>query len=159
MQNVLGNGEFMQLIFPISRQPPVSRMVCLVKPRSEWSRLIDELGVARNVPKWNPGKWKSRLQPEMIFPPQKKAQVISPTACGGDQPAALAEPRRTLVEPSWNLTSGSPWTTPEPIWTETPKLSAVGEKRKIRHRPEASESRTTRLQHYFEGRESNMFSN
>ena len=58
--------------------------------------------------------------------------------------AALTEPRRTLVkpgtlepwwnpggtlvEPSWNLTSGSRRTTPEPIWAETPKLSAVGEK-------------------------------
>ena len=34
----------------------------------------------------------------------------------------------TLVEPSWNLASGLPRTTPEPIWAETPKLSAVGEK-------------------------------
>ena len=33
------------------------------------------------------------------------------------------KPRRT----SWNLASGPPRTTPEPIWTETPKLSAVGE--------------------------------
>ena len=33
----------------------------------------------------------------------------------------------TLVEPSWNLTSRPPRTTPEPIWAETPKLSAVGE--------------------------------
>ena len=32
------------------------------------------------------------------------------------------------MEPSWNLTSGPPRTTPEPIWAETPKLSAVGEK-------------------------------
>ena len=45
-------------------------------------------------------------------------------------------PRGTLVEPgwnpSWNLTSGPPRTTPEPIWAETPKLSAVGEqKRKL----------------------------
>ena len=30
----------------------------------------------------------------------------------------------------WNLTSGPPRTTPEPIWAETPKLSAVGEKKK-----------------------------
>ena len=37
----------------------------------------------------------------------------------------LVEP---LVEPWWNLSSGSPRTTPEPIWAETPKLSAVGEK-------------------------------
>ena len=36
-------------------------------------------------------------------------------------------PGGTLVEPSWNLTSGPPRTTPEPIWAETPKLSAVGE--------------------------------
>ena len=32
------------------------------------------------------------------------------------------------MELSWNLTSGPPRTTPEPIWAETPKLSAVGEK-------------------------------
>ena len=32
------------------------------------------------------------------------------------------------MEPSWNLTSGLPRTTPEPIWAQTPKLSAVGEK-------------------------------
>ena len=38
-------------------------------------------------------------------------------------------PRGTLVEPSWNLTSGPPRTTPEPVWAETPKLSAVGEKK------------------------------
>ena len=34
------------------------------------------------------------------------------------------------MEPWWNLTSGLPRTTPEPIWAETPKLSAVGEKLK-----------------------------
>ena len=33
------------------------------------------------------------------------------------------------MEPSWNLTSGPPRTTPEPIWAETPKLSGVGEKK------------------------------
>ena len=38
----------------------------------------------------------------------------------------------TLVEPWWSLTSGPPRTTPEPIWAETPKLSAVGEKNKQR---------------------------
>ena len=44
-------------------------------------------------------------------------------------------PGGTLVKPWWNpggtwwnLSSGSPRTTPEPIWAETPKLSAVGEK-------------------------------
>ena len=36
-------------------------------------------------------------------------------------------PRGTHIEPSWNLTSGPLRTTPEPIWAETPKLSAVGE--------------------------------
>ena len=36
----------------------------------------------------------------------------------------------TLAQPSRNLTSGPPRTTPEPIWAETPKLSAVGEKSK-----------------------------
>ena len=34
---------------------------------------------------------------------------------------------KSLVEPWWNLSSGLPRTTPEPIWAETPKLSAVGE--------------------------------
>ena len=33
------------------------------------------------------------------------------------------------MEPLWNLTSGPPRTIPEPILAETPKLSAVGEKR------------------------------
>ena len=37
-------------------------------------------------------------------------------------------PGGTLLEPSWNLSSGPPRTTPEPIWAETPKHSAVGEK-------------------------------
>ena len=76
--------------------------------------------------------------------------MISPTECGSlfsarttPQPSQnLVEPswnpRGTLVEPwwnpggtlvelSWNLTAGPPRTTPEPIWAETPKLSAVGE--------------------------------
>ena len=73
---------------------------------------------------------------------KKKARVISPTARGAlfnARLAALAEPRGTLVEPSWNpgglveptsnLTSGPPRTTPDPIWAETPKLSAVGEEK------------------------------
>ena len=37
----------------------------------------------------------------------------------------------TLVEPWWNRVEPylrQPRTTPEPIWAETPKLSAVGEK-------------------------------
>ena len=37
-------------------------------------------------------------------------------------------PGATLVQPSWNLTSAPPRTTPEPLWAETPKLSAVVEK-------------------------------
>ena len=41
-------------------------------------------------------------------------------------------PGGTLVEPWWNLTSGPPRTTPEPIWAETPKLPAVGEKERDR---------------------------
>ena len=51
-----------------------------------------------------------------------------------NHPGPPRSPRRTwwnsggtLVEPSWNLTSGLPRTTPDPIWAETPKLSAVGE--------------------------------
>ena len=72
--------------------------------------------------------------------------MISPTACGALfsarttlQPSQklveLVEPPwnpgGTLVEPSWNLTSGPLRTTPEPIWAETPKLSAVGEKEAV----------------------------
>ena len=65
----------------------------------------------------------------------KQIQVISPThAVRFLVLAPPRSPRRTswnpggsLVEPSWNLTSGPPRTTPEPIWAETPKLSAVGE--------------------------------
>ena len=38
----------------------------------------------------------------------------------------LVDPGGTLVEPWWN---GPPLTTPKPIWAETPKLSAVGEKK------------------------------
>ena len=62
---------------------------------------------------------------------KKKAQVISPTACGAlFSTRTTPQPSQNLVEPSWNLTSGPPRTTPEPIWAETPKLSAVGEQRK-----------------------------
>ena len=68
----------------------------------------------------------------------KYAQVTSPT-CG-----ALFSARTTpqpSVEPSWNPRGtllepylGPPRTTPEPIWAETPKLSAVGGKNKKRGR-------------------------
>ena len=44
-------------------------------------------------------------------------------------------PGGTLVQPWWNLTSGPPRTTPEPIWAETPKLSAVGEQSKNKSTP------------------------
>ena len=63
---------------------------------------------------------------------------MSPTACGAlfgarttpqpsHHPAALAEPRGTLVEPWWNPRGTLPQGRPA-IWSETPKLSAVGEK-------------------------------
>ena len=59
---------------------------------------------------------------------------------GGSLVEPWWNPGGTLVEPSWNLTSGPPRTTPEPIWAETPKLSAVGEKKeqnlRSRHRKE-----------------------
>ena len=47
---------------------------------------------------------------------------------GGSLVEPWWNPGGTLVEPSCNLTSGPPRTTPEPIWAETPKLSAVGQK-------------------------------
>ena len=46
----------------------------------------------------------------------------------GTLPQTTPDHPAALVEPSWNRTSGPPRTTPEPIWAETPKLSAVGEK-------------------------------
>ena len=56
-------------------------------------------------------------------------------------PQSTPEPLQNLVEiwwnPSWNLTSGPPRTTPEPIWAETPKLSAVGEKME-KHSPSSA---------------------
>ena len=73
---------------------------------------------------------------------EKISSGDTPTACGAlfsarttPQPSQnLVEPSwnlgGTLVEPSWNLASGPPQTTPEPIWVETPKLSAVGEKQR-----------------------------
>ena len=60
--------------------------------------------------------------------------MISPTACGALFSARTTpHPSQNLVEPwwnSWNLTPGPPRTTPEPIWAETPKLSAGGKKKK-----------------------------
>ena len=58
--------------------------------------------------------------------------MISPTACG----APFSEPRGTLVEPSWALVEAYLRSAPdphEPIWAETPKLSAVGEKGGKKH--------------------------
>ena len=62
--------------------------------------------------------------------------MISPTACGALFLLVLAPPRSprraswdpggALVEPSWNLTSGPPRTTPEPIWAETQSLQLLG---------------------------------
>ena len=78
-----------------------------------------------------------KKSPEVL--PKKEAQVTSPTACGarrtswnprgtgGTLVKPWWNPGGTLVEPSWNLTSGPPRTTPDPIWAEAPKLSAVGE--------------------------------
>ena len=82
----------------------------------------------------NAGQGKDHL-----YRMNKLGEVISPTACGAffsarttPQPSQNRvepwwNPRGILVEPSWNLSSGSPQTNPEPIWAETPKLSAVGE--------------------------------
>ena len=86
-------------------------------------------------PWWNPGG--TLVEP--WWNPRGTLPQTTP-----DHPAALVEPGGTLVEPSWNwwnsggtlvkpswnLTSGPPRTTPVPIWAETPKLSAVGEKEK-----------------------------
>ena len=67
---------------------------------------LAELGGTLVEPWWNPG-----------------GTLVEPWSSPG---GTLVEP---LVEPWWNLSSGSPRTTPEPIWAETPKLSAVGEKK------------------------------
>ena len=74
------------------------------------------------------------------------AEVISPAACGAlfsactTHFAALASwnPGGTLVEPWWNpggtlvepYLRAAPDHPKEPIWAETPRLSAVGEKQK-----------------------------
>ena len=71
---------------------------------------------------------------------KKEALVISRTACGelfwpSQNFVESSNPDGTLVEPSWNPRGtlvepylGAAQTTPEPIWAQTPKLSAVGEK-------------------------------
>ena len=78
----------------------------------------------------------SGLTPQAGHHWRKKAQVISGalilSARTTSQPSQnLVEPSwnpgGTLVEPwwnprSWNLTSGPPRTTPEPIWAETPSV-------------------------------------
>ena len=81
--------------------------------------------------------------------------MISPTACGALFSARTTRPcspRRTswnpggtLVEDWWNSRGalpqgrpgppGPPRTTPEPVWAETPKLSAVGENTHKRNTP------------------------
>ena len=69
----------------------------------------------------------------LVLGPQAKKRSSGDLPDSMRHPAALAEPRATRVEPSWNLvepggtlvdrlTSGPPRTTPEPIWAETPKL-------------------------------------
>ena len=70
----------------------------------------------------------------------KKDQVISPTACGALFSARATpqqilverswNPGGTLVEPSWNLTSGPPRTTPQPIWAETQSFQLLGKNNK-----------------------------
>ena len=67
---------------------------------------------------WNPGGILSNLTSNHPGPPRSPCRLVEP----------WWNPGGTLVEPSWNLTSGPPRTSPEPIWAETPKLSAVGEK-------------------------------
>ena len=68
-------------------------------------------------------KRKQNKTSKQTSPPKtKEAQVISPTACGALFSARTTpQPSQNLVEPSWNLTSGPPRTTPE-------QLSAVMEK-------------------------------
>ena len=87
--------------------------------------------------------WNRGTLPQTI--PDHPAALVEPggtlvePSCNltSNHPGPPRSPRRTwwnsggtLVEPSWNLTSGPPRTTPEPIWAQTPKLSAVGEKKK-----------------------------
>ena len=88
---------------------------------------------------WNPG---GTLVEPCLKPPAALVEpggtLVEPSwNLTSDHPGPPRSPRRTwwnsggtLVEPSWNLTSGTPRTTPDPIWAETPKLSAVGEKTK-----------------------------
>ena len=82
-----------------------------------------------------------------MTPRRKTTRVISPTACRAPFSArTTTQPSQSLVEASWNPrgTLLKPWwnprgtlvepylkATPEPIWAETPKLSAVGEQSAI----------------------------
>ena len=106
-------------------------------------------------PERTPHPWKTRLQPareevsreflkkfaqlsveqiaELVKLMEAKAASYPKAGRWKETPGGTLlklwwNPGGTLVEPSWSLTSGLARTTPEPIWAETPKLSAVGKK-------------------------------
>ena len=115
------------LTLPTGLNPPGSR-------KAQFARVGDFQSSSKII--WLPEKW------HLVAYCEKKnsGDIPNSTRCSFQcsyHPAALAEPRGTLmdpggtlVEPLCNLTSGPPQTTPEPIWAETPKLSAVGEKKR-----------------------------
>ena len=84
------------------------------------------------------GEFHSDFGNEPRDPSKKQLSQVIPPRCSfsartTQQPSQILvehwwNPGGSLVEASWNLTSGLPRTTPEPIWAETPKLSGWGMK-------------------------------
>ena len=98
---------------------------------------LAEVGGTLVEPCWNPGG--TFVEPYLKPPrttPQPLQNLLEPWwNPGRTLPQTTPQPSQNLVElwwnpgePSWNLTSAPPRTTPEPIWAETPKLSADGKK-------------------------------
>ena len=66
--------------------------------------------------------------------PWKPPQTTPPLQNWWNPAGTLVEP---LVEPCFNLISGSARTTPEPIWAETPSFQLLGKKQRALIRPVA----------------------
>ena len=104
----------------------------LVKPSSN-----PQLSKKLVEPWWNP---RGTLVEPYLKPPQTTPPLQNLVEPWWNPGGTLVEPWwnpggtlvEPLVEPWWNLSSGSPRTTSEPIWAETPKLSAVGDKEKTK---------------------------
>ena len=120
------NGHVSKWVFgPVrkrlgSKPPPQTASVLNIPSQQTWNLLEGTSGDIPNSMRcsWNP---RGTLPQTTLTTPQTSQNLVEP---GG-----------TLVEPLWNLISGPPQTTPEPIWAETPKLSAVGKKKQTTNQP------------------------